>query len=53
VTPTVIPQVSDGTQPAIHNHYEIHYHGQPDADPAAIIRAIPGQAGDAITSEEK
>lgn len=50
VTATVTPQISDGTQPAIENHYHVHHHyAVPEA---AAYTVLPGQAGARAITEE-
>lgn len=40
ITADAIPQVSQGTAPAIENHYHVHHHYAAGSEPA---RAIPGK----------
>ena len=50
VTATVIPQVQQPEQPAIHNHGpQFHFYGAASPEAVRVIRqALPGQSGEAI-----
>lgn len=52
VTATGKPQVTQGTPPAIENHYHVHHHYADSREPARVFTAIPGHAEDAITEGE-
>ena len=52
VTATVTPQVSDGTPPAVENHYHVHHHYASVPETAAMLTALPGKAGAQAITEE-
>jgi hypothetical protein len=50
VAASVRPQVAGGTVPAIENHYHVHFNGADAEYARAVVRQLPGMAGD-ITEE--